>query len=403
MTNDQHGFEKKTVSHEGDLEIKDAKVIFQTAWTELEASVGRQNLRFPKSIILLGGAPGSGKGTQTKFIMQARGFVGEPVVISSLLNTPEMKRIKDAGKLVGDREVISLLLKILIQQQYRDGALLDGFPRTNVQVEFVKLLVDQINELHGEFKGTNLAMHFRRPEIHVMVLFVEEKESVERQLKRGRDIQQQNEQVTVTGIGELQELRTTDLDIEAARHRYRVFKEQTWEALQSLREIYHYHFINARGTVEEVEKNILCELQYQSSLELDEATYDLIRVIPLASEIAGNARIELVKRLDKYVMEQPELFKKVIHIINDRFMPIIIRHALVGWAIVNSEDPIFERPSALAMLIDIFSERGFQAVVDKNIHELADHVNLETGVVEKHTKHIFRIQVRFPGSDIRRG
>ena len=47
--------------------------------------------------IVLLGAPGSGKGTHTKFIMQARGFAGEPIVISSLLNTPEMKRVKDAG------------------------------------------------------------------------------------------------------------------------------------------------------------------------------------------------------------------------------------------------------------------------------------------------------------------
>jgi adenylate kinase len=84
-------------------------------------------------------------------------------------------------------------------------------------------------------------------------------------------------------------------------------------------------------------------------------------------------------------------------------MPIILRHALVGWAIVNSEDPVFERPGALAILIDIFSERGYQAVIDKNIHEVVDVINLQTGAVVKHTKSIYRIQVRFPGSDIRRG
>jgi hypothetical protein len=57
-----------------------------------------------------------------------------------------------------------------------------------------------------------------------------------------------------------------------ARRRYRVFKEQTWEALQSLKEIYHYHFINAQGPVAEVEGNILHELEYQSTLELDSRT-----------------------------------------------------------------------------------------------------------------------------------
>ena len=46
-----------------DLEIKDAQLIFNRVWKELEDSVGRENLRFPKELILLGGAPGSGKGS----------------------------------------------------------------------------------------------------------------------------------------------------------------------------------------------------------------------------------------------------------------------------------------------------------------------------------------------------
>ncbi len=41
-----------------DLEIKDAHVIFQSVWHDLEAEYGHEYLRFPKEIILLGGAPG---------------------------------------------------------------------------------------------------------------------------------------------------------------------------------------------------------------------------------------------------------------------------------------------------------------------------------------------------------
>jgi adenylate kinase len=386
-----------------DLEVKEAHVIFATIWKELEVEVGRQNLRFPKSIILLGGAPGAGKGTQTKFIMQARGLVGEPIVISSLLTTPEMQKLKNEGRMVGDREVIALLMRKLIDPVYRDGVLLDGFPRTRVQVEFVKLLVDRINDLHDEFQGTPLALEFRRPVIHVMVFYVEEKESVDRQLKRGKEIKKHNEEVERTGIGQKMELRLTDLDRKAAAKRYEVFKEQTWDALQSLQEIYHYHFVNAQGSVEEVEKNILCELQYQSSLELEPKTFDMIRVVPLASEIAGNARTELVKRLDRYAVEHTELFQQVINLVMERFIPIVNRHALTGHAIVNTEDPIFERPAALAMLIDVFSERGFQAVVDKNRYDVVDRIDIETGAVERHTKHVFRIQIKFKGSEIRRG
>ena len=59
------------------------------------------------------------------------------------------------------------------------------------------------------------------------------------------------------GIGELFEDRPTDHDEALARRRYQTFKEQTWDALQSLKEIFHYHFINAQGPIEEVEQNIL--------------------------------------------------------------------------------------------------------------------------------------------------
>ena len=190
-----------------DLEIKDAEVIFSTVWESLEDELGYENLRFPKELILLGGAPGSGKGTHTRFITQSRGLTCPPVVISNLLTSPEAKKIKDAGQMVGDTEVIGLLLRELLKPEYRDGVILDGFPRTKVQVECLKLLVDKIELLHHEFAGTELAIHFRRPIIHAMVLFVSEQTSVERQLLRGRQIEQNNAKVKETGIGETEELR----------------------------------------------------------------------------------------------------------------------------------------------------------------------------------------------------
>ena len=97
-----------------DLEIKDAQLIFSAVWQGLEAQIGRENLRFPKEIILLGGAPGAGKGTNTTFIAKARGLTCGPIVISSLLDSPEARRFKDAGSMVGDREVIDLLLHRLL-------------------------------------------------------------------------------------------------------------------------------------------------------------------------------------------------------------------------------------------------------------------------------------------------
>jgi adenylate kinase len=386
-----------------DLEIKDAQLIFTSLWRDLEAEVGRENLRFPKEIILLGGAPGAGKGTNTDFIAKARGLTCPPIVMSALLDSPEARKLKNAGNMVGDREAVGLLLRELLKTDYRDGVIIDGFPRTKVQVECLKLLVDRMQALRKEFYQTPLSIHFRQPTIHIMVLFVDEKESVARQLKRGRETRAHNEEVARTGIGEPMEDRPTDHDEVLASRRYRVFKEQTWEALQSLKEIFHYHFINAQGPVNEVERNILHELEYQSTLELDPRTVDRLRGVPVASEIIVHARQDLVKRLDGYALEHPEHFARVVGFIEKKIVPIVLRHAISGVAHINAEDPVLEDPLALAMLIDVFSERGYHAVVDIHKIEIPEHVDLATGQIRCRTKKVFRIQIRFQGSEIRRG
>jgi adenylate kinase len=386
-----------------DLEIKDAQLIFESVWQALEASIGRENLRFPKEIILLGGAPGAGKGTNTKFIAKTRSLTCGPIVMSALLDSPEARALKDAGHMVGDREAVSLLLRELLRKEYHDGVIIDGFPRTTVQVECLKMLVDRMHTLRREFFNTPLRIHFRHPTIHIMVLFVEEKESIARQLKRGRETRVHNEEVRRTGVGQLLEDRPTDYDEALARRRYQAFKEQTWDALQSLEEIFHYHFVNAQGPVETVEQNILQELQYQSTLELDPRTVERLVRVPVASEIIVHARQELVKRLDSYELECRELFAKVIEFIERKMIPIVLRHAISGVAHINTEDSVLDDPLALAMLIDVFSERGYHAVVDIHRLDVPEHVDAATGTIKCSTKKVYRIQIRFRGSEIRWG
>ena len=392
-----------TVARVDDLEVKDAQVIFTNVWNGLESEYGHDQLRFAKEIILLGGAPGAGKGTHTRFIAQARGLTCPPIVVSSLLDTPEARQIKESGGMVGDREVIGIVFRKLLDPEYRDGCILDGFPRTRVQVECLKLLVDKMNQLYREYHTTPLAINFRKPTVHVMVLFVDEKTSIERQLQRGREVAEHNAKARAEGSDDLWEERATDRDPAAAKRRYRVFKEQTWDALQSLKEVFHYHFINAQGDIHEVEQNILRELEYQSSLELDPATHDAVRHIPLASEIVVHARQELVKRLDSYALEHPERFRQVLALIEQRFLPIIKRHAIPGLAVVNSEDPVFDDPLALAMVIDIFAERGYRAVANINRTQVPERVDLVTGEIRCSTRKVYRFQIRFAGSEIRRG
>jgi adenylate kinase len=386
-----------------DLEIKDAQLIFNPVWKQLEADYGRVNLRFPKELILLGGAPGAGKGTNTDFIRQVRGIDAQPIVVSALLDTPEAREIKARGGMVGDREVVGILIRKLLEPEQQNGAILDGFPRTKVQVECLKMLFDKMVRLRRDFLDTQDAAHFKQPIFHIMVLFVDETESIARQLKRGQEVLVHNAEVRSSGLGELWEERATDFDAALARNRYKVFKEKTYDALVSLKEIFHYHFINAQAPLELVQENIVKELEYQSSLELDPRTFDLLRKLPLASEIIRHARQDLVRRLDAYKVEKPELMEAVVAFIETKMMPIIVRHAISGRADINTEDKLFHDPEALVILIDIFSERGFHAKTDVHVIEIPDSFDLQTGKIECRKKKVFRIAVQFKGSEIRRG
>ena len=384
-----------------DLEVKDAQIIFDSVWSSLEREIGREKLAFPREIFWLNGAPGAGKGTNTAFILQYRDYAADPIVVSDLLSSPEAKKRIDAGMLVGDREVVEILFRKLLADEYVSGAIVDGFPRSMVQVECLKHLFTKLNDLRTEFRGST-GVRFPKPHFHILVLFVDENESVRRQLKRGQEAIAQNEKAARDG-GPLAEVRKTDLTADAARNRYRVFKERTYEPLQSLRDIFHYHFINAQGSLAEVQARIIKELQYQSSLELSEDTYDLISPIPLASQIVQHARQDLVRRLDDYAERNAETFRQVIELIQDKFLPIIKAHAISGQAHVNIETLVFDDPLAISMFIDIFSERGFHAVVDQHRIEIPETIVAGTGKVITRVKKVWRVSIRFEGSEIRRG
>jgi adenylate kinase len=386
-----------------DLEIKDAQLIFNHVWKQLEEEFGRGQLRFPKELILLGGAPGAGKGTNTDFIRKLRGITADPIVVSALLDSPEAQKLKSQGGMVGDREVVGILFRKLLEPEQQNGAILDGFPRTQVQVECLKMLFDEMMRLRRDFSATSDAAHFKQPIFHIMVLFVDESESVARQLKRGKEVLAHNEEVRRSGLGELWEERPTDFDAKLASNRYKVFKEKTYDALVSLKEIFHYHFINAQAPLELVQENIIRELEYQSSLELDPRTFDVLRTLPVASEIIRHARQDLVRRLDSYQVEHPELMRAVVDFIESKMMPIVVRHAISGRADINSENKLFHDPNALTILIDIFSERGFHATVDLHRVEIPDRFDLQTGEVHCRMKKVFRFNIRFKGSEIRRG
>jgi hypothetical protein len=54
-------------------------------------------------------------------------------------------------------------------------------------------------------------------------------------------------------------------------------------------------------------------------------------------------------------------------------------------------------------LIDVFSERGYQAAANIRLEEVPDRIDLKTGKIETRRKKVFLFSIHFQGSVIRRG
>lgn len=344
------------------------------------------------------GAPGAGKGTNTPFIQKIRGLTAPPVVMSDLLQSPEAKETKRKAGLVGDGTVLELLLESLLSPKYQNGVIVDGFPRTQVQVECIKLFHKAIEQLNKKFSGSYLSSKFPRPKFRVVVLYISEKESLSRQLARGRKVREHNERILRSGgSGELLEERPTDFSEEAARLRYKIFTDH-YGTLVSLREHFTFKIIQAGNSVEVVQRDLLEEFRYQGSLDLSEDTYQNISQLPLASEAITSARQNLIYRLDQYQTTDKFLFESIIYLIQTEVYPIIEQHAHSGYVIYRSESLIFKNPHAKLMVIDILTERGFRVTSDAQQFSVPTSINLNTGQINIETKNEIIFYIHFEKS-----
>jgi len=249
--------------------------------------------------------------------------------------------------------------------------------------------------------STEIAARFRRPIFHITVLFIDEGESIKRQLLRGEQGRLYNAVVETTGVGKRVEIRKTDLDPELAKLRYRQCKEEVYESLQVIKEKFHFHFINAEGSIQEVQELIVRELQYQSAMELNDDTLQEVRQIPLASDVILNARHEMVKRLDSYSLKHSVLFDRVIQVIHSEFLEIIRRQATSGKAIIRSDNSILQEPLALDMMLDVLAERGYSVVLDYEKPQFAQSVD-SAGNFKMKEGRLYEFHISFPRPSIRR-
>jgi adenylate kinase len=92
--------------------------------------------------LVLLGAPGAGKGTQAKMLIEkynipqiSTGDILRKAVADGTPLGKEAKVIMDKGELVTDEIVIGLVKERLAQDDCKNGYILDGFPRTTPQAE----------------------------------------------------------------------------------------------------------------------------------------------------------------------------------------------------------------------------------------------------------------------------
>jgi len=145
-------------------------------------------------ILILLGPPGAGKGTQARLIMEQRGLVQlstgdmlrEAVAAGTALGLAA-KAAMEAGELVSDEIVISIIAERIEKKDCEAGFILDGFPRTVAQAEaldrmlaekgcqldhVIEIRVDNeelVKRITGRFAcaGCNENYHdaFKRPEV----------------------------------------------------------------------------------------------------------------------------------------------------------------------------------------------------------------------------------------------
>lgn len=102
--------------------------------------------------LVLLGAPGAGKGTQAKKLIEKHGIpqisTGDILRKAVADGTPlgkEAKSYMDKGELVPDKVVIGLIEDRLKQPDCKKGFILDGFPRNTAQAETLDAMLKKLN------------------------------------------------------------------------------------------------------------------------------------------------------------------------------------------------------------------------------------------------------------------
>ena len=181
--------------------------------------------------IVIFGAPGSGKGTQSERMVEKYGInhisTGD-VLRAEIKNGTELgktaKGYIDQGQLIPDELMIDILASVFDSFKDSKGVIFDGFPRTIAQAEALKKMLAE-----------------RGQDVSVMVdLEVPEDELMVRLIKRGKDSGR------------------ADDNEETIKKRLHVYHSQTAPLIDWYKNEKKYQHINGLGTMEGIFAEI-CE------------------------------------------------------------------------------------------------------------------------------------------------
>ena len=181
--------------------------------------------------IVIFGAPGSGKGTQSERIVEKYGInhisTGD-VLRAEIKNGTELgktaKGYIDQGQLIPDELMIDILASVFDSFKDSKGVIFDGFPRTIAQAEALKKMLAE-----------------RGQDVSVMLdLEVPEDELMVRLIKRGKDSGR------------------ADDNEETIKKRLHVYHSQTSPLIDWYKNEKKYQHINGLGTMDGIFSDI-CE------------------------------------------------------------------------------------------------------------------------------------------------
>jgi adenylate kinase len=226
--------------------------------------------------IVLLGAPGSGKGTQSQRLVKEHGIpqisTGDLLRAAVASGTPlgvRAKEAMDSGKLVDDEIVLGMIRERLAEPDVANGFILDGFPRNLLQADALDALLaelgqplDAVVQMDVEYDELMRRISGRRSCADCMAVFNVLTSPAE---------QIENAKCPKTGAPHKLFQRPDDTEETVAR-RLQVYEEKTRPLIDYYLEKGILQTIDAEGDVEEITERLeealtLASRQGQASAE----------------------------------------------------------------------------------------------------------------------------------------